>query len=111
MQDLIFPLIVPLPILIGDPVCRIPLDYAVKVFEIGGHLRALVSGTLTATIKNFTTGIAISSALSWSASGMQNVRGLNAIIGKNEDLAIAVSGIGIGALDCFVTIWCQLPGI
>jgi hypothetical protein len=80
------------------------MQYA-RLLYADGYLAAFISGTLTVTIRDLNGGGLIGS-LSWTAAGYQTTGILDYRLDSPlSGIAIAPTGLGIGADSCVITIW------
>ena len=98
-----------MPIVAGANVARVVSIDECRIRELSGSLRALVSGTFSLEVANLTTGEVLGT-LSWTAAGVEKLS-LDAFVPDGEGLRVGVNTLGVGAVDCFLTIWAFNPRI
>jgi len=105
------PIIVAVPVaalLVNAVRIALPAGEAIqncRITRVDGYLAALVSGTLTVEIRDLLDDTLIAT-LAWTATGHQSVSSLDYMLDQSESgLAIAPTGVGVGAQLCLLTIW------
>jgi hypothetical protein len=104
----LFPIVVTLPNGVsGNRVCGVPAAVEIHVFEIDGLLRALTTGPHVVNVRDPRAGT-ILGTLTWNAAGLLENKSLDLLVPPDSGLVFDVPTLGTGALDCTITVWCQV---
>ena len=98
-----YPIILSLPTAgVLSPAARIKLSNQVELIDVTGFLQALTSGPFSVELR--IAGVTFAT-LDWNAAGLVNG---NILLNNPDSLDIIgffVTGVGVGALNCYVTLW------
>lgn len=100
----IYPIVVPIPISILNPAVLIPLPANLEIIAIYGFMQSLLSGLFGVNIKDGSGNVL--ATIAWTQSGIQRAV-LSDRFQLADQLDFTVTGIGIGASNCYVTVWAK----
>lgn len=100
----IYPIVVPVPITILSPAVSIPLPTNLEIIAVYGFLQAFVVGQFVVNVKDGSGNVL--ATISWSQAGIQRAVLLDRYQ-LADQLDFSVTGIGIGAANCYVTVWAK----
>lgn len=104
-----FPIIVELPNGVsGNRVNGVPAAVELVVFEVDGFLRALTTGPHVVRVRDPITNTTIDT-ITFNAAGVVQHLAMEVHIAPDSGLVFDVVTPGVGALDCTITVWCQVP--
>lgn len=100
----IYPIVVPVPISILNPAVSVPLPSNLEIVAIYGFMQSFISGLFGVNVKDGSGNVL--ATISWSQAGIQRAVLLDRYQ-LADQLDFSVTGIGIGAANCYVTVWAK----
>lgn len=106
--DGIFPFTVPIgSLLVSTGIVKVPINSDIMIQDVSGSLRGISVGTFTVEVRALPRNVLVAS-LSWTTPGTQRARNVNFQASAEEILSFDITTLGVGAVDCLLTIWWQV---